>query len=180
MAGVTALREAARSAIFGAGGRGFVRFCAREDALLISDANRRSDAQVLARALADAGFACEIRDDLMLIRPTDERLLALCAAQEREIIVDWTHPLCRMQALAAHLTRETPLPLDEGGRRLLLSAARLLWQPEEKVLSGMSALRTQVAVRLREGKRSGLHETGCLLGGWLEERLRQGGNGDEA
>jgi len=61
-----------------------------------------------------------------------------------------------------------------------MDTARLLWQPKEKVLAGLSALRAGIAVRQREGKRSGLYEAGRLLCGWLEEHQNQGGQSDEA
>ena len=55
MEGVTLLRSEAREAIFAAGGRGFVRFLAQGDALLVSDAPRRSDADALVKALYAKG-----------------------------------------------------------------------------------------------------------------------------
>lgn len=172
MAGVTILRDAARDAIFCAGGRGFVRFLAEGDALLLSDANRRGDTETLAGALESAGFGCEIRDGLLFITPGDERLMRLCLAQPEEMTVDWESPLFEAQALCARLLREEQTPLDEGGRRLVMKTARLLWQMESKVLCGLPDLRAMIAVRLREGKRSGLHETGRLLCGWIRENGR--------
>jgi len=180
MAGVTQLRGEARDAIFAAGGRGFVRFLAEGEALLISDANRRGDEKALARALEDAGFGCEIRGGLVHITPGDARLLRLCAAQPEQSEMDWESPLLEAAALAQRLLREKPLALDAGGRRLVMDTARLLWQPKEKVLAGLSALRAGIAVRQREGKRSGLYEAGRLLCGWLEEHQNQGGQSDEA
>ncbi len=180
MAGVTALRDEARAAIFAAGGRGFVRFCAEGDALLVSDVPRWGDGEVLVRALEDAGFACTIRGSLLLACPTDERLLTLCASQPQAIAIDWESPHVDAMALAARLLREAPIALEESGRGLVIRTARLLWQPKEKVLPGLSALRAQIAMNLREGKRSGLHETGRLLCGWLHENQPKGGRGDEA
>ena len=181
MAGVTALRDAAREAIFSAGGRGFVRFLLQGDALLVSDAPRRcADEAQIVRALEKAGFSCRIADGLAQMTPGDELLLALCGAQPDAIAIDWESPLFGAQALCARLLRETPLELDEGARRLIVETARLLWQPGDRALVGMDALRARIAVRLREGKRSGLHEAGRLLCGWLEENRDQGGYGDEA
>lgn len=169
MEGVTLLRSEAREAIFAAGGRGFVRFLAQGDALLVSDAPRRGDADALANALCAKGYDCCVMDGLLYITPGTRRLLALCAAQPEEIRIDWESPMCETQAFAARLLREAALPLDESGKRLLLETARLLWQPKDKVLAGMPSLRAHAAVRLREKKRSGLHEAGRLLGGWLTE-----------
>ena len=169
MAGVTALRDAAREAIFAAGGRGFVRFAAEGDALLVSDACRRSDAAPLIASLEAAGFACESRDGLLQITPGDALLLSLCAADAQEIAVDWESALCDVQALCARLLREERLPLDGAGRRLVMETARLLWQTRDKVLSGLTALRAMIAVHLREGKRSGMNEAGRLLAIWLED-----------
>lgn len=169
MAGVTALRDAARDALEAAGGRGFVRFLSQGDALLVSDANRRGDEARLKAALENAGFSCEVREGLLHITPGDGLLLRLCGEQAKSQNVDWAHPLFEAQALAARLLWEERLALDEGGRRLVLSAARLLWQPREKVIQGLPVLRGRIAVCLREGKRSGLYETGRLLCGWLAE-----------
>lgn len=172
MAGVTVLRDEARAAILSAGGRGFVRFAAEGDALLLSDANRRGDAKTLVRALEDAGFGCEIWDGLLYITPGDAQLMRLCATQPQEMTVDWESPLFEAMALVAHLLREDQMPLDEGGRGLVMKTARLLWQMESKVLAGLPDLRAMIAVRLREGKRSGLHEAGRLLCGWIRENGR--------
>lgn len=170
MAGVSALRDAAREAIFAAGGRGFVRFCAQGPALLVSDACRRGDAGALMRALEAAGFCAGEHAGLLHIAPGDEMLLALCAAQREHLAVDWESPLFEAQALCARLLKEARLPLDAGGRQLALDAMRLLWQDADKAAQGLPALREAIAVRLREGKKSGLYETGRLLCGWLEQQ----------
>ena len=169
MAGVTALRDAARAAIFSRGGRGFVRFLAEGDALLVSDAPRRSDGDALLGALNSAGFCGEVRGGLLYITPGEEVLCALCAQQPEEIAVCWDSPLFEAQALCARLLAEEALAPDEGAQRLMIETARLLWQPKDKVLAGLPSLRSRIAVRLREGKRSGLHEAGRLLCGWLKE-----------
>ena len=169
MAGVTALRDAARAAILSAGGRGFVRFLSQGDALLISDAPRRGESGPLIAALGEAGFDGVVREDLLYITPRETLLLELCGRQKAEIAVCWESPLFETMALCERLLGEAPLELDEGAGQLLMETVRLLWQPEEKVLAGLPALRARIAVRLREGKRSGLHEAGRLLCGWLEE-----------
>lgn len=169
MAGVTALRDAAREAILSAGGRGFVRFLSEGDALLVSDAPRRGESGPLQRALDEAGFDSEVRDGLLYITPGEERLLALCEMQPDSIITDWENPLFEAMALCARLLGEEALELDEGAKRLIVETVRLLWQPKDKAIAGLPALRARIAVRLREGKRSGLHEAGRLLCGWLEE-----------
>lgn len=184
MAGVTALRDAAREAILAAGGRGFVRFGAEGNALLVSDAIRRcaedEQAAAMVRALREAGFDCEVQNGLLMITPGDARLLALCMAQPGAPDMDWNGSLWEAQALCARLTREAPLPLDGGGRRLVVETARLLWQPKDKAVAGLASLRARIAVRLREGEKSGLYEAGRLLGGWLGEQMGEGGADDEA
>lgn len=172
MESVTQLRDAARAALLSCGGRGFVRFLSEGDALLVSDANRRGDPAALIAALSSAGFLAEERDGLLHIVPGDALLYALCSAQPEEIAVDWESPLFEAMALCNRLMRQAPLPLDAGGRRLVIETARLIWQPEEKVLSGLDSLRAMIAVRLREGKRSGLNEAGRLLCGWLAENTK--------
>lgn len=179
MAGVTALRGEARQAIFGVGGRGFVRFCAEGDALLVSDAIRRcgdeTQIKAMISALDRAGFGCKVQNDLLMITPGDARLCALCKEQPDAPDADFGHPLWETMALCARLAREAPLPLDDGGRRLMIETARLVWQPKDNVISGLPALRAMIALRLREGKRSGLYEAGRLLGGWLREQIDEGG-----
>ncbi|MBR5224175.1 MAG: hypothetical protein IKV90_00730, partial [Clostridia bacterium] len=108
-------------------------------------------------------------EDLLYITPGETLLLELCGRQKAEIAVCWESPLFATMALCERLLGEAPLELDEGAGQLLMETVRLLWQPEEKVLAGLPALRARIAVRLREGKRSGLHEAGRLLCGWLEE-----------
>ena len=169
MAGVSDLRGEMRATVFAAGGRGFVRFAAGGDALLLSDAPRRSDAQALCAALERAGFRCEVREGLLFANPTDERLLALCAAQPDGLEIDWESPRCEAEAFAVRLVRKPAQPLDDQGRRMILETARLLWQGEEKVLAGLPTLRARAAAMLREGKSSGLHEAGRLLCGYLTE-----------
>ena len=173
MAGVTALRDAAREAVLSCGGRGFVRFLAEGEALLLSDAPRRikdeAQREQMSHALCAAGFSCRIEGGLAYITPGQERLQALCDAQPEEICVDWESPLFEAQALCHRLLREPSQAFDGDAHRLVLEAARLLWQPEDKVLMGLSALRARIAARQREGKRSGLHEAGRLLCGWLKE-----------
>lgn len=180
MAGVTALRDAARAAIFAAGGRGFVRFAAGDGALLVSDAARRGDAQAIVRSLESAGFMAVLHDGLLAITPGEALLLQLCAQQPGAISVDWESPLLEAMTLADRFLREERQPLEESGREMILAAARLLWQPQKKVLAGLPALRARAAAMLRTGKRSGLHETGRLLCGWLHENQPKGGRGDEA
>jgi len=173
MAGVTALRDAAREAIFSAGGRGFVRFLSEGEALLLSDAPRRlkdeAQKERMIHALREAGFSCRIEGGLSYITPDGERLKALCDAQPKEICVDWESPLFEAQALCHRLLNAAPQALDEDAQRLVLETARLLWQPKDKVLMGLPALRAMIAARQRERKKSGLHEAGRLLCGWLEE-----------
>ena len=50
----------------------------------------------------------------------------------------------------------------------MLSTARLLWQPEDRVLAGLADIRALTAVRLREGNRNGFYQTGALLANWCE------------
>lgn len=157
--------------MLGGGGHGFVRFCAQGDALLVCDALRRcaDDAakRRLIAAMEDAGFACAARDGLLYLTPGETLLLALCAEQPETIALNWAQEDYAARALSARLLREAPALLDEGGQWLIIETARLLWQPKDRVAAGLPALRACVAVRLREGKRSGLHETGRLLAGWL-------------
>ena len=146
-----------------------MRFLSQGDALLISDAPPRGESGPLIAALCEAGFDSALEDGLLLIMPTEVRLLALSRMQPDSIITDRESPLFETMALCERLLGEAPMPLDEGAGQLLMETVRLLWQPEEKVLAGLPALRARIAVRLREGKRSGLHEAGRLLAGWLEE-----------
>ncbi len=177
MAGVTALRDAARAAVLRAEGRGFVRFLSQGEALLISDAPRRcQSAQELARltdALCAAGFSCRIEDGLAYLLPQRETLLALCDAQPEVVSIDWDGPLFEAQALCARLLRERQAQVGEDGMGLLVDAARLLWQPGDKALAGLAALRAKMAAMLRKGERGGLYETGRLLCGWLAEREKK-------
>ena len=55
-------------------------------------------------------------------------------------------------------------------------AARLLWQPQDKVLSGLTELRALAATRLREHDRNGFYQTGRLLANWCLEQEK----GDDA
>ena len=173
MAGVTALRDAARTAMLSCGGRGFVRFLAQGDALLVCDAIRRCENEAqesaLIAAFLSAGFVCDVQDGLLYLTPGEALLKELCGAAPERIAVDWAHPLCEEMALCDRLLKEKPQPPDDGARRLTMDMVRLLWQPGDKVIAGLPALRAQIAVRLRMGKRAGLHEAGRLLAGWMEE-----------
>ena len=182
MARVTAvrLRERAREAMLAAGGRGFVRFLPAGGALLATDAVRRcaDDASRarLTEALAQAGFACGMRNGLLEMTPTDDALLT--SGGEERVAVDWESPLHPAQALAARFLKNPKQPLTPAGRQLILETLRLTWLAPDRVLSGLPALRAQAAVMLRQGDRSGLHEAGTLLKEFCEQE--QGGLTDEA
>lgn len=166
------LRDRARDAVIAAGGRGFVRFAPPGGALLITDALRRCTdaAQVkkLIDALEEAGFACRQRDGLLWLTPQDD--LLRCEADEYPA-ADWQLPLYELAALAVRWASVQPQEFTPAGRRLMLETLRLLWQPRDKVLAGMNALRAQAAAMLREGDRSGLHEAGWILYDWCREGL---------
>ena len=175
MAGVTALRDAARNALLSAGGRGFVRFAPEGSALLVSDANRRcegrEEAGRLITALRASGFSAWIADGLINIAPDDRLLEALCDAQPESIELS-DGELFETAAFAGRLIKNARLPLTGEGRRLTIETARLLWKPKTQMIDGMTALRAQVAAMLRTGERSGMHQAGRLLCGWLKEQIQ--------
>lgn len=182
MARVTAvrLRERARLAMLGAGGRGFVRFLPAGGALLATDAIRRcGDDAARARltdAMVAAGFVCAARGGLLELTPVDDVLSAL--GGEETIAVDWESPLHPAQALARRFLANEQRPLTRAGRQLILETLRLTWLEPGKALSGLSALRAQAAVMQRRGDRSGLHEAGAVLKEYCEQE--RGGRTDEA
>lgn len=161
------LRSRAREAVIAAGGRGFVRFAPPGCALLATDALRRcTDAQQAKRLiclLEEAGFICRESDGLLWLTPRDEWLR--CEADEAPA-VDWESSRCEQMALAVRWAAAQPQKFTSAGRQLVLETLRLLWQPEDKVLAGLDALRAQAAAMLREGDRSGLHEAGRILYDW--------------
>lgn len=167
-----AMRDEARRALLGAGGRGFVRFLPEGEALLVSDAPRRcaSDGEVAALmdALLRAGFSTVCRGGLLLLTSTDERLCALAAGGAPERAIDWGSPLHPAASLAARWRRERPAALSEDGRALILETLRLLWQPPERVLEGLDGLRARAARMLRTGDRSGLREAAAALDAWIQ------------
>ncbi|MBQ2948280.1 MAG: hypothetical protein IJD94_04815 [Clostridia bacterium] len=164
-----ALRSRAREAVLSAGGRGFVRFCAEDDALLVTDAVRRcgSEAQktALMKALADAGFSVREEAGLLRLAPVDALLDALDMTQETQE-TDWDSPLHPAQALAKRLLTGGKTPLTDAGRRLVYLSLRLTGEPGKDVLSGLGAIRAQAAVMLRTGDRSGMRLCGAVLWNW--------------
>ena len=166
---VPALRERARAAMLSCGARGFMRFAQEGEGLLVTDAASRcgDGGAALAAALEQAGFVCRGDGRLTRITPGDALLERLCAAGG-EPAIDWESPLHPAQALAARLMREAHAPLSDAGRALVLSTARLMWQPESRVLAGLADIRALTAVRLREGNRNGFYQTGALLANWCE------------
>lgn len=166
------LRGEARQALLRAGGRGFVRFLPEGDALLVSDAPRRcasgAESAELAEALARAGFTAALRDGLMLITPSDERLRALAAGGAPVREIDWNSPLHSAAALAGRWRREEAAALSADGRTMIVETLRLLWQPQERVLEGLGGLRARAAGMLRAGDRSGLREAGAVLDAWIQ------------
>lgn len=173
MARVTAiwLRDEARTAMLAAGGRGFVRFLPPGGALLATDANRRCADEAarvrLTDALRGAGFICAERGGLLELTPTDGVLTGLAWTGAPE--TDWKSPMHPAQALARRLWANGPLPLTDAGRQLVLEALRLTWQPENRVLAGLTDLRAQAAVMLRTGDRSGMHEAGAILAEYCKQ-----------
>ena len=174
---VTALRDLARGTMLSCGARGFMRFAKDGDALLVTDAAYRCEdgGDALTAALGEAGFICQSENRLLLITPGDALLERLCLG-ESDPIIDWDGPLHPAQALAARLMREERTPLDDSGRRLVLNAARLLWQPQDKVLAGLMDIRALAALRMREGNRNGFYQAGRLLCNWCQEQTK----GDDA
>lgn len=171
---VTGLRDLAREAVFACGGRGFVRFAREGDALLVTDAAARCEdgGEAMRSSLAAAGFICRTEGTLTLITPGDALLARLCQSAGAPAI-DWESPLHLAQALAIRLMREEETALTDSGRSLVLTAARLLWQPQDKVLSGLEEIRALAAVRLREHDRNGFYQTGRLLANWCLEQMKE-------
>lgn len=171
---VTGLRDLARGAMLESGARGFMRFAPEGGALLVTDAAGRcaDGGAAMCAALEAAGFICESRGALTLLTPGDALLARLCAG-EQLAQADWDSPLHPAMALALRLMREDAQPLSPAGRALVMDAARLCWQPREKALAGLAALRAQIALRLRAEDRNGLYQTGRLLGSWCMERVRE-------
>lgn len=174
---VTGLRDLAREAMLSCGARGFMRFAKDGDALLVTDAACRCEdgGAALMQALCTQGFTCQSEDRLLLITPGNALLERLCAG-EGEACISWDSPLHPAQALAVRLMREQHTPLDNSGRQLVLLTARLLWQPQDKVLSGLTELRAVAALRLREHNKNGFYQTGRLLANWCLEQEK----GDDA
>ena len=171
---VTILRNLARDTVFASGARGFMRFAAEGDVLLLTDAALRCEdgGIALAKALETAGFVCEPAGALLGIIPGDALIARLCA-REGGVAIDWESPLHPAQALAARLMRSDSVEIPDmtaRGRAFVLRTARMLWQPESRVLAQLSLLRAEAAALLREGDRSGLAPAGRLLANWTEER----------
>ena len=163
------LRALARDAMLESGARGFMRFTEVEGALLATDAAARcaDGGQALCRALAAAGFVCGRRGALLLLAPGDALLGRLCE-RAGGASVDWESPLHTAQAFALRLMRCGDMPLTDAGRGFVLDTARLLWQPEARVLAGLGALRAHAARLLRENDKSGFAPAGRLLANWAD------------
>ncbi|MBQ8617468.1 MAG: hypothetical protein IJ418_08115 [Clostridia bacterium] len=177
MARITALvlRDRARAAMLAAGGRGFVRFPER-GALLLSDAIRRCEDDAaktrLLAALAEAGFVCHERDNLLEITPADALLAEIDCEGSGETC--WDGPLWRAQALSARWLKKPILPLTADGRQLIIDTLRLTWQ--DRVAGGLDALCAQAAVMQRQRDVSGFHTAGAVLKDWCN---MQEGTGHE-
>ena len=174
---VTGLRDLARETMIACGARGFMRFAREGDALLVTDAAARCQdgGEAMREALTLAGFRCRAEGALTLIASGDALLARLCESTG-ELAMDWESPLHPVQAFAARLMREEETALTDSGCSLVLMAARLLWQPQDKVLSGLTELRALAATRLREHDRNGFYQTGRLLANWCLEQEK----GDDA
>lgn len=174
---VIALRDLARQAMLSCGARGFMRFAKEGEGLLVTDAAARCEdgGAALYDALEAHGFVCRNGGQLTHVTPDDALLERLCA-WEGGTRIDWDSPLHPAQSLAARLMRDTCEPLEDSGRQLVLETARLLWQPQDKVLSGLEDIRVMAAVRLREGNRNGFYQAGRLLCNWCQEQTK----GDDA
>ena len=170
------LRALAREAVLGAGGRGFVRYMPPGGALLATDAlARASDAAQAGRltdALTAAGFVSAPRGTLLGLMPSDALLLRAAGEAAPPALIDWDGPLLPAQALAARWLKKPSLPLTDAGRALATETLRLLWQPPERVMAGLSGLRALAAENLRAGDASGAHEAGCYLSAWLLQATR--------
>ena len=168
-----ALRDRARAALLGAGGRGFVRFPER-GALLVSDAVRRCEDEAaktrLLAALKEAGFTCCEQDNLLMIMPSDALLAQLSC--EAGCSIDWDGPLWSVQALADRWLKKPPLPLTQDGRQLIVDALRLTWQ--DRAADGLDALCAQAAVMQRKGDISGFCQAGAVMKNWCDMQEETG------
>lgn len=174
---VIALRDLAREAMLACGARGFMRFAQSCGGLLVTDAAARCEdgGAALWEELGARGFDCQSDGHLTRITPGDALIEQICTGH-CDVRIDWDSPLHPAQALAARLMREKHEPLEDDGRALVLNTARLLWQPQDKVLAGLEDVRATVAVRLREGNRNGFYQAGRLLSNWCQEQTK----GDDA
>lgn len=169
MAALTAegLRTLAREATLRVGARGFVRFLPKgNDALLVTDAliHEGGDLARLQPSLEAAGFDARVRGRLLMLTPCDA-LLTQMAQQEASPTCEWDWdcawaPAC---SLAHRWMRAPDVPLSSLGRALALETVRLLRQPQEQVLSGLSELRARSAVMQRMGEIGGLRLCGGIL-----------------
>ena len=169
---VTDLRNLARGALTSCGARGFVRFAPEGGALLVTDAALRCEdgGVALCDALSAAGFAYRAEGALLALTPDDALLAALCARERKTVPIDWDGPLHPVQSLASRLLRADALPLTDGGRALVIEAARLLWRPPAQVLVGLPGLRARAAALLRCHDTSGFAPAGALLANWCDEQ----------
>ncbi|MBR4039050.1 MAG: hypothetical protein IKJ11_03005 [Clostridia bacterium] len=162
-----ALRNAARSAMLSAGGRGFMRFV-DQGGLLVCDALRRCTDDVqrsrLLDTLAAAGFACCEQDGLLYLTPGDALLAQIDCVHACS--VDWNAPQCSVQALACRWLSKGRAALTDAGRQLIVDSLRLTWQ--DRAQDGLAALRAQAAVMQRSGDISGFYEAGAVLANWCD------------
>ena len=167
------MRNFARGAIADCVARGFVRFDDRGDCLLVTDAALRcgDGGMALRAALHAVGFVCKSSGALLGINPGDALLERLCA-RERGITIDWESPLHPAQALAVRLMRGETEALTEPGRNFVLRVARVLWQPQGRVLAQLADIRAEAAMLLRAGDRSGFAPAGRLLANWADEQAK--------
>lgn len=163
------LRTRARDALLAAGGRGFVRFDKAGD-LLISDAARRcANGQTLVGlidALCENGFSTHISDGMIGMNPTDA-LIGELAADAAIPQIDWESPLHPAQSLAARWMNMPETAMTDCGRMLAIETLRLIWQPQERVMAGLPALRARAAAMLRERDTGGMRQAGAILAKYL-------------
>lgn len=182
MARVTAigLRTAAREAMLGAGGKGFMRFLPPGGALLATDAIRRcsdvAEKSVLIAAFEAAGFDCIERNGLLMLTPCGSLLSGI--SYDGEKTVDWTSPLHPVQSLALRWLQKERRTLTDDGRQLIGEALRLSWQSPNQVQDGIDALRARSARMQRKNDVSGMFEAGAILLDWCDQS--KGGHADEA
>ena len=152
--------------------RCFVRICAGDDALWVSDLPRKTmDLSANLPLLLQNGFACRVdeRAKLLYVDWTQSMWTKALASFSPVLPALPQHDRYHAAYALCRLWITHPSDLAPAAMPAVRRMLKLVQQPEEELLKSIASLHEEAAVQLRTGQPVA-HAAGWILAQWLNER----------